>query len=285
MTRPSNATAKPKGDDSSEEEFHAFDYLVVLGLILILASVVMCFSCVAYFPIGNNALLYKSTELEDADLEDMKNVETWAGDDDARKDLFLRILYEAKSNIRYGWHLKMQGNIVYVMSVVTAAAVPVLIANIGSFGERVDVQFKVCAIILSLVGSLCMALTNTYKFSERGCLRVDTGMRMLELFNNFYAAVYSLQRSPSMKEAVANRLKEQSETFKRASEASEANLDKLVDKQIEADALQDMVTQYIKLEAKCRGAVSMGASNSHSDHDANHEAYGQKGKGYMASPR
>jgi len=82
------------------------------------------------------------------------------------------------------WQLR--GNRLYTGQIIAAAMVPVLIALIGNFGsDGADQLLQICAIGLSICGTLCGAVESVYAFRARGQVRYNHAERMHNLFNSY----------------------------------------------------------------------------------------------------
>lgn len=84
------------------------------------------------------------------------------------------------------WQLR--GNRLYTGQILAAAMVPVLIALIGNFGSGGgggDQLLQICAIGLSIGGTLCGAVESVYSFRARGQVRYNLAERMHNLFNSY----------------------------------------------------------------------------------------------------
>ena len=91
--------------------------------------------------------------------------------------------YELK---REGREWKLYGDRLYASKVVAAALVPVLIGVLGSFDSNwLDAFVRFAAIVLSITGTIAVAIEDVYQFRLRGMTRLHIAHEMQCLFQEF----------------------------------------------------------------------------------------------------
>lgn len=256
QTLQMEAATKHEGDDDQEIQDFINANGLIIGLVVIIVSVVVGYCVATTFPIGSHALLYKEQDLDQSDKKDLDELVQIANGDEVKLRFFKRMLLDAKATIRMGWHSKMQGNILYMVSVVSAGTVPVLIANIGGFGEAIDRQMKICAVVLSMLGTLCHALSDTYQYRPRGHILINAGMQMMHLINEYATKTHSghttfCKDDLMMAHGISDDFQyEVEEKYKGDKQRRwNAEIDRL--------AFEDLVDEYNDLEVQIRAAMTM----------------------------
>ena len=81
---------------------------------------------------------------------------------------------------------RLRGSRLFATHVLCAAAVPVLIALLGSFGDSwIDFAVRVLAIVLSIASTASRAIEDAYDWRAQAAIRRHTLTRMRLLFDNF----------------------------------------------------------------------------------------------------
>lgn len=81
---------------------------------------------------------------------------------------------------------RLRGVQLFATQVLCAAAVPVLIALLGRFGdERVELGARMAAMLLSIIGTVSRAIEDAYDWRAQAAIRRRTLTRMRLLFDNF----------------------------------------------------------------------------------------------------
>lgn len=87
-----------------------------------------------------------------------------------------------------GYLWKWRGDLLYTLQIMSSSLVPVLIGIIGSFkSSGIDTTIRIIAIILSILGTMSIAIENVYNYRQRGQLRVHYADKMNTLFQTYDA--------------------------------------------------------------------------------------------------
>ena len=87
-----------------------------------------------------------------------------------------------------GYMWKRYGDLLYTLQILSSSLVPVLIGIIGTFeNSTVDIIIRIITIILSIMGTMSIAIENVYNFRQRGQTKIHYADKMNSLFQTYDA--------------------------------------------------------------------------------------------------
>lgn len=244
------------------------------GVWLLIASVVVALivfctvgPCRWFWLSHRDAAFYKiDVSKSGADLDkdiDFVAIKRIAKDDEALMEALARIMAEAKDHIECGWVSRIRGDILFSLSLVSAAMVPVLVANIGTFGADTDRELQVSAVILSVTSIIAKSLEDVYDLRRTGDIRINAGKQMMEVLSKY---LYGTSKIPAEKKVkIAQQLLDiyrNTAVYDHLKRDSKFMQDEL-QREFKAQAFKKMVRSYSHLQSKVRRALA-GDSDSDS---------------------
>jgi hypothetical protein len=106
----------------------------------------------------------------------------------AKRDCLSYTVNKFSDLAQEGYLWKHRGDLLYTLQILSSSLVPVLIGIIGSFkNDGLDNAVRFVAIVLSIMGTMSIAIENVYNYRFRGQTRIHYADQMNSLFQIFDA--------------------------------------------------------------------------------------------------